>query len=417
MLLFPIELLLLACVVVAAQEMVIIPENFTKQMTTEAIIPLLQFKALGKHYALQLERWNSLYTNNYQSMLLRHQNNGTYKLAQSKRKPICVFRAHDVNNVNVVGTASFCNQKFQLTILDRTNASNTFSIVPQEDSKMMMAQQHVAFRHRDITSQPRYGCETSTSSQFAQRIVAVAASAKQRRRHPFPFGKRTKTVQVFVVNDVARTAGFPSSVETEQDTAVIMGIVNTLYEAFPIAPYFYRVQFKLSGQLSVSGSLDAWLVSTSEETPNQVPASYLLNEFNAWWINDKAHQFVRGVIKQDMTLLFSGRTFQGGTVGIAYVGGVCTATTNTGVIQLAQWDHSIYGKIVAHEAGHLLGISHDNALVDRDACGLDPNVIMWSNIPLEPGTTWTKCSAEAFKAHVEYGLARCLEDGGSSNSK
>ena len=57
--------------------------------------------------------------------------------------------------------------------------------------------------------------------------------------------------------------------------------------------------------------------------------------------------------------LYSGTDIAGSTVGIAYIGAIC-GTAGIGLTQDTRSSLDSVGGIMAHELGHLFGMSHDD---------------------------------------------------------
>jgi hypothetical protein len=83
-------------------------------------------------------------------------------------------------------------------------------------------------------------------------------------------------------------------------------------------------------------------------------ASTTLNQMRSWWISN------RGNIARDNAHLFSGKNFSGGTIGIAWVGVICTAPSFAYGISQDISGTAARRRLTAHEIGHNLSAGHDN---------------------------------------------------------
>jgi hypothetical protein len=99
----------------------------------------------------------------------------------------------------------------------------------------------------------------------------------------------------------------------------------------------------------------------------------------------------------DAYLLFSGRDFDGYTIGLAWIGGACnTKGYATGLVQ--ELNPAVTHIIFAHELGHLLSAQHDNVFSTRPECL--SNFIMGTTLGLNPPSTFSTCSRSSFSSFV-----------------
>uniref|UniRef100_A0A8C6T1L3 ADAM metallopeptidase domain 28 n=1 Tax=Neogobius melanostomus TaxID=47308 RepID=A0A8C6T1L3_9GOBI len=105
--------------------------------------------------------------------------------------------------------------------------------------------------------------------------------------------------------------------------------------------------------------------------------------------------------KHDCAHLISGVDFDGGTVGLAYVGALCTGYS-VGVVQDHTDSGAAVGATLAHELGHNLGMSHDGSTC---ACSGDNCIMDWS-IPRDFST----CSLSKYHEFLTGRSVNCLLD-------
>uniref|UniRef100_A0A3B4AS04 ADAM metallopeptidase domain 28 n=1 Tax=Periophthalmus magnuspinnatus TaxID=409849 RepID=A0A3B4AS04_9GOBI len=83
--------------------------------------------------------------------------------------------------------------------------------------------------------------------------------------------------------------------------------------------------------------------------------------------------------KHDCAHLISGIDFAGDTIGLAFVGALCTGFS-VGVVQDYTDTSALVGATLAHELGHNLGMSHDTTTCkcSADSCIMEATVKTWS---------------------------------------
>ncbi|XP_020513659.1 disintegrin and metalloproteinase domain-containing protein 28 [Labrus bergylta] len=110
--------------------------------------------------------------------------------------------------------------------------------------------------------------------------------------------------------------------------------------------------------------------------------------------------------KHDMAHLISGIDFEGATVGLAYVGTLCSGHA-VGVVQ----DHNdrtiAVGATLAHEMGHNLGMDHD----DSSACACSgDSCIMAAALSWNVPRSFSSCSGNMYEKYLTGRSPSCLLD-------
>lgn len=112
----------------------------------------------------------------------------------------------------------------------------------------------------------------------------------------------------------------------------------------------YQLKLNLTGvTVSTSPSQDYW----NDSIPTSIYE--LLSNFSSWSSTGGITQ------THDVASLWTGTDYSGNVVGSAWVGAVCKYYRYN-VLEYFSIDYGLLTNLVAHELGHNLGASHDNAL-------------------------------------------------------
>uniref|UniRef100_I3KGH4 ADAM metallopeptidase domain 28 n=1 Tax=Oreochromis niloticus TaxID=8128 RepID=I3KGH4_ORENI len=131
------------------------------------------------------------------------------------------------------------------------------------------------------------------------------------------------------------------------------------------------------------------------------PAGANLDAFMKWRNSELVTR-----IKHDNAHLISGIDFEGATVGLAFIGTLCSGHS-VGVVQ----DHSdraiAVGATLAHEMGHNLGMNHDDSsgcLCSDDSC------IMAAALSWKTPRSFSSCSSSNYEKYLTSRSPSCLLD-------
>ncbi|KAM3867702.1 disintegrin and metalloproteinase domain-containing protein 28 [Diretmus argenteus] len=145
--------------------------------------------------------------------------------------------------------------------------------------------------------------------------------------------------------------------------------------------------------------LDVW--SNKDLITVTAPAGALLGAFTEW-----RNSVLVKRKKHDMAHLISGIDFEGATVGLAFIGTLCSFHA-TGVVQ----DHNpraiAVGATMAHEMGHNLGMNHDDSsdcVCSGDSC------IMAAALSWDIPTFFSSCSMNNYDKYLTSRSPKCLMD-------
>ena len=217
----------------------------------------------------------------------------------------------------------------------------------------------------------KFSYKNLLSGATAEQFSSVAAATDE----TISEATATQQVNLRIVADTSYAASSPNG--TEAQILSQMNIVDGIFTEQ------VGVQFGITEieELDDDGPL------------NSFEASTLLFQFNT---------FV-GTDNPGLAHLFTGRDINGGTIGIAFVLGVCRFT-GVGVTQ-AGGRGTIGALTAAHEFGHNFGSPHDNE--SGSACASTPGTFLM-NPSLNGSDQFSQCSIDRMQETI--GRVSCLVD-------
>lgn len=153
-------------------------------------------------------------------------------------------------------------------------------------------------------------------------------------------------------------------------------------------------------EVEITHEITAIIVRTSEPDPYSTtdPVDLLVQFRNHW-------QSQQGGIQRDLAQLFTGKNLQGGTIGIAWLGSVCTSFAYSLVESDFNGVFSCATDLSAHEMGHSWGADHCSC----NNFTMNPFITCANTFH----NTFTEPDIISFRNSVDF----CLDDQGSNDEE
>ena len=299
-------------------------------------------------------------------------------------------------------------------------------------SKKLRSTYFIAFRAEDELDSNLEG------TRFDEVMYKPGTTADDEHGHKKRMRRRlnhagehwTAQLETYVIIDMKRSADYINDGKTDMDcimdSLAVMNFVNALYDGVFDVELNVVVSgfgiFSASQGNTVSdgnlGTSEPWTHATLAddtedcaycENDDEVDVGKFLDNFSNWVVEQDA-SFFNGA---DDVVVLSGHDFDGGTIGLAWLGTVC-ATWAQNVNEVRYTKSLRYSAAtVAHEIGHNLGFPHDgdgdSGTESCPAAGL----IMAALAGTELETQWSTCSKDVYNDKIE-GMKSCLTQGNTN---
>uniref|UniRef100_A0A1A8I505 A disintegrin and metallopeptidase domain 28 n=2 Tax=Nothobranchius kuhntae TaxID=321403 RepID=A0A1A8I505_NOTKU len=328
----------------------------------------------GHNIEMQLEKNNELFTKDYTETY--YQEDGTRVTTTPNDIDHCYYHGKIVNDTESSVSISTCDG---LRGYFRTSAQR-YLIEPLSGD-----------------DQGYHAVTTFDGASFTPAVCGVTNTSWNEEYEPPTSHSRSRSAVISIVqqlkyNELILVADNREYLKMNKDlTALrkrifeIVNFVNTAYK--PLRTFIALV------------GLEVW--SNSDLITVTPPAGANLDAFKSWRNSDLIKRQ-----KHDNAHLISGIDFEGPTVGLAYIGTLCS-DSSVGVVQ----DHNdraiAVGATLAHEMGHNLGMNHDDSsgcVCSADSCIMA--AALSSNVP----RTFSSCSSSNYASFLTGRSPGCLLD-------
>ncbi|XP_047447145.1 disintegrin and metalloproteinase domain-containing protein 28 [Mugil cephalus] len=328
----------------------------------------------GKDIEMQLERNNELLTNDYTETY--YQDDGTEVTTTPSDIDHCYYHGRIVNDSESSASIATCDG---LRGYFRTSAQRYLIEPLSGDDEGDHAV--TTFDPKNFTPAVCGVTNTSWSDDFEP-----PTSRSRSRSGGVSILQQPKYIELYLVADNREYKKMKEDrTKLRNRIFEIVNFVNVVYK--PLKTFIALV------------GLEIW--SNNDLITVTPPAGANLDAFMKW----RNSELVKKK-KHDNAHLISGIDFEGATVGLAFIGTLCSGHS-VGVVQ----DHNdraiAVGATLAHEMGHNLGMDHDDS--SRCVCSGD-SCIMAAALSWNVPRSFSSCSSNSYERYLTDRSPGCLLD-------
>ncbi|SDD09173.1 M12 family metallo-peptidase [Aquimonas voraii] len=233
----------------------------------------------------------------------------------------------------------------------------------------------------DVVAVPGYPLKTGSArtsyENFARHLRGAAAG-------PGKLGSPVRQLAVTVVTDTEF-----GSVHGGNRDAVVASRINVV-DGIYSDQFQTRIVVGTLRHLSDNGTLNTTVVSGSDT---------LLTRFRTYMTSGAGSNIPKGGLNH----LFSGKDFDGNTVGVAYLSVLCSTSFGYGINQVRA-ANTTTALTIAHEMGHNFGASHDG----QSGSVCESQTGSWLMSPsLNGSSTFSPCARTSIEPRIQQ--AACFQ--------
>ncbi|KAJ8005869.1 hypothetical protein DPEC_G00122390 [Dallia pectoralis] len=326
----------------------------------------------GKDIEMRLERNRELLSKDYSETY--YTDDGTPVSSAPQDVDLCYYHGSIVNDSESTVSVSTCNG---LRGYFRTSAQR-YLIEPLSGGD---EGDHAVMAYYNQSATPAV-CGV-TNASWTIDYPPITSSSRSRALGPSLL-EQPKYVELVLVADNLEYKKMQSKPDLVRKRMFeLVNFVNMVYKP-------YNTFVALVG-------LEVW--SDRDKISVTPPAGANLDAFTKWRNSDLNKR-----TPNDNAFLISGIDFEGATVGLAFIGTLCSGFSS-GVVQDHNNNVIAVGATLAHELGHNLGMNHD----DSSACICAENsCIMAASLSWDIPKTFSSCSTDNYNGFLNSRNPVCL---------
>nr|F8RKW1.1 RecName: Full=Zinc metalloproteinase-disintegrin-like MTP4; AltName: Full=Snake venom metalloproteinase; Short=SVMP; Flags: Precursor [Drysdalia coronoides]AEH95531.1 MTP4 [Drysdalia coronoides] len=335
-----------------------------------------EFHVNGEPVVLHLERNKGLFSEDYTET--HYAPDGREITTSPPVQDHCYYHGYIQNEADSSAAISACDGlkgHFK-------HRGETYFIEPL---KLSNSESHAIYKDEHVEKEdeiPKICGVTQTTSESDEPIEKISQLTNTPEQDRYLQVK--KYIELYVVVDNRMYRNYNSNRDAINERVYEM--VNTLNVMYRPLNFF----------IALIG-LEIW--SNQDEINIEPEVAVTLRSFGEW-----RNTTLLPRKRNDNAQLLTGIDFNGATVGLAYVGTLCSPTQSVAVIQDHSKRTSMVASTMAHELGHNLGINHDSASCN---CNAGP-CIMSATISNQPFSKFSSCSVQEHQRYLLRVRPQCI---------
>ncbi|KAM7153685.1 zinc metalloproteinase-disintegrin-like NaMP isoform 2-T2 [Macrochelys suwanniensis] len=334
-----------------------------------------EIKVNGEKVILHLEKNKDLFAKDYSETHYSHE--GREVTTSPQIKDHCFYDGHIQNDNDSEASISACSG---LKGYFKSHGQR-YLIQPL---KLTDSEEHAVFKYESLedVEGPKTCGVTNTTWELEDPIKKSSRSSTSLEKQEYL--KARKYVEVYIVVDNAAYRKYNRNMTSIRTRVFeIINYINMVYKAI-------NIHVALIG-LEIWSAGDPFTVNSSAGTT--------LDKFSAWRQSDLLKRK-----NNDNAQLLTAIDFDGPTVGLAFVGTICSSTHSSGIVQDHNNNPISIGATMAHEMGHNFGMNHDTSFCKCNS----GSCVMAAQLSYNTPKDFSTCSLQDFQKYILDRTPACI---------